>query len=563
MSSRSKERERHIEADKIIDFGMEPAHAMATAPDALTDRLVGDVIQVFASQYPTEIERQAAMVRHFFRHNWATAKERDNYLDLLKRIKFEKPVLGQVLSDPFVLNGDSQGQKFVYARELRESATILPYAVVEVPGSTGAARPPVELPHIGFLQLSTQTYLGPCAIQPPPMKTEICGVVAVHETQPGAPLTLELEDGIRESTFTVFTRRSLGESIKTRLDDGEVVHVRVAVGEAIAIHQVNSSQTEDWLEFLDLDPALPGLRDLVFTAHTRAEWERDLRTIIAGRGQRIVLIGSTGLGKSEGVARVGRDAFHMAAREGKHFAGVALLRLSSATIGSYYIHHTERRLFAAYKKARELVKRNYIVVVLLDEADAWLSEANGPEHRHSLSERRGLQDIFSRNMPGISTYLTMNAHPFSALDPAIARRFYVREYGRPSRRQIEKVGAYYMRQHDAALRAIGLSAEEAGAAIADNLFADGRILAKAHLHSGAVIDIRARDLCRCCPAKVEDLVTRFCHDVEDGISHKLSDLWPMLDTEFQSNADINSQNLWTVTFCKPPVNDSLKTLERV
>jgi hypothetical protein len=122
------------------------------------------------------------------------------------------------------------------------------------------------------------------------------------------------------------------------------------------------------------------------------------------------------------------------------------------------------------------------------------------------------------------------------------------------------VAEHYIGQRPAVLERLGLTGREFGGALADNLFADQRVVAIAHMHSGREVPVRVRDLQNCSPGKIESLIQRFCADVEDGTARALDALWAMVDQEFQA-PHLNASNLYDQSFLKASSDDVVRTVE--
>lgn len=494
--------------------------------------------------------------------------QRDELLAVLKSLRQQKPTLAWVVSREFKVDGNGRLLRFVFATPLSRAAQAPEcYAVVEdVPdaaGADGRPEPPgtPPPPFLGLIDPANKLFLGPADQLPsPPLPAEILHVVSSRpETEFAGLGELEVSDGVQDHSFTLFARRQLAQEVRRKMDeDGEDVHVRSEAGIATAVHKSEDQRHEDWLEFPPLDG--PSAFDLVLPLWLRREWSHDVRNIALGRSVRVMLIGPTGTGKTSAAERVGRDAFKAAAENGRHMKGVALIRVSSSHIGSSFIHQTERNLFRAFARAKALAKKDYVVIVLCDEADALLGEMDGAEHAHNRSERLAAQSLLTDQMDNVAVYLTMNVRRNSWLPAAIERRFLKRVYGRCTRRQIEAVARLYGARHPAALKKLRISADEFAGALADNLYSDRRVVATVRFYSGRQQKARARDLHNCSPGKVEDLINMFCSDVIDGAADSIDALWNLIDREFRA-PNLSVRNLHDLTFLNLPHDDAVRNVE--
>jgi len=387
-------------------------------------------------------------------------QQRAELLAVLKSLRRQKPTLAWVLSGEFTTNGDPRPQRFVFAMPLgRAGQAPECYAVMDDGADTDDDKPEssprLDPPFLGLIDPANRLFLGPAVnIPPPPLSAEILPVEASRpDTAFDGLGEIEVADSEQKRTFTLFARRELAEEIRHRMDeDGESVRVRSEAGVATAIHKAEDEHHEDWLEFPSIDG--PSVFDLVLPSWLRREWTRDIRNMALGRPVRVVLIGPTGTGKTSAAERVARDVFKAAAKNGSCKKGLALIRVSSAHIGSSFIHQTERNLFQAFSRAKALTRKGYIVVVLCDEADALLGEMDGAEHAHNRSERLVAQSLLNGSLGSAGVYLKMNSRRNSWLPAAIERRFLKRVYGRCMRRQIEAVALLYVTQHPAALKTL-------------------------------------------------------------------------------------------------------------
>ena len=489
-------------------------------------------------------------------------------LGVLKSLREQKPTAAWILSPEFAFGSNGQSQRLVFAAPLgRDNAAPECYAVVDPPtdGQATAAGEPLfgapSPPFLGLVDATNGLYFGPAVGLPrPPLRAELFEVVASHPQTRFADLgEIEVSDGVGERNFTLLAQSALAQEIKTKMDeDGESVHVRSESGVATGIHKSEDGKHEDWLEFPPIDG--PSVHDLIHPIWLRQQWDRDIRHIAAGRPVRVILIGPTGTGKTTGAERVGRDGVRAAERNGNPKKGFVVIRVSSSHVGSSFIHQTERNIFRAFRKAKSLAKKGYVVVILCDEADALLGEMRGGEHTHNRSERLAVQSLLTDPMENVAIYLTMNARRNSWLPAAIDRKFFKRVYGQATRGQTEAVAAHYAAQYPPALETLGMSADEFAAALADDLYSDHRVVATVRLYSGKTLAVRARDLHNCSPGKVKDLIDVFCFDVADGLADSMDPLRIMIDREFRS-PNLTADNLRELTFIAPPHDDAVRDIE--
>jgi hypothetical protein len=466
----------------------------------------------------------------------------------------ERPRLAWVLSPVFKfgLNGEARSMLYT-ARVGHDTAGVECTTLPEGNGhATLVVPPPLSL---CYVDASGGIYLGEAGV-PPALLAEEHTVVSVNEDSPwpGIDEIVVVEDG-QERRRVLFAPAGFARQIAAKLAAGDHVMVRSEGGVVRRLVKDGGAVAQpDWLEFLGPDG--PALADLVFPDRLRRDWDRDLRRMIAGRTFWVGLIGPTGTGKTEAVERCAREAGR---RTGKR---VALIRISIATVGSIYHSGTEQNLRRAFRQATQLAKEGCIVVMLVDEVDAMLGDSLG-RHEGSVDRRVRLafQDLSGLVKSGVAVYATMNARTDSWLPSAIARRFTWRSYPRPTRGQIAKVAALYADPE--ALRCLGLDTEEFGGRIADFLYSDRFIVAKVHFHSGHTQDIRARDLHVCSPGKIKSIVTDFCGDVGDEVDPvTLETLWERMDHEFRA-ADLNSANVFEVTFLKRMPHEQVNQVELV
>ncbi|GIW89860.1 MAG: hypothetical protein KatS3mg109_0292 [Pirellulaceae bacterium] len=402
-----------------------------------------------------------------------------------------------------------------------------------------------------------QFFLGPAPGTPPPRMLYHSRAMAASVRQESQMGELIVED-TPDRQLVLYCRPELAEEVSRLLKDGQTVVVRHDGACAEAIYDNKQPPAADWLEFPPLDG--PGLDELVFPSRLAREWKKDVRRLMRGtHGFRVLLVGPTGVGKTEAVIRTGREA---ARRSGKRFA---LIRISTPHVGSCYYSETERAIARALRSARRLAAQgDTVVAVLLDEADSLVGNSEG-RYEGSVDRRvrQSIQELLSEPLPGVAVYATMNPRRDSWLPAAVERRFRKRLFPRPSRSQMARVAALYA--HPDALAQLSLCAQDFGSMVADYLFSNEFVVAYAWTHSGQQIAIRARDLHNCAPGKLRDLVETFCDDLldrEETDVQSLKDLWLMIESEMKSVA-LNENNLYELTFLSPPIRDTVRKVEMV
>ena len=473
--------------------------------------------------------------------------QRDQLIDVVETFKRqlrERPRLSRVLGRPFELRTNGDVRRMFYAAPAGRESAVECVCLAEP-----EAVPPPPLTFC-YTDAEGKFYLGE-APELPLVQLQEHSVVRVDLESEFSDAGLVVISQGPENHSVLLADRELAAAIHAHLEEGEGVIVRhdPLVARAIVEHSLKAP--EDWLEFPALDG--PALSDLVFPRWLQEEWQRDVRWMVARRPVRMLLIGPTGTGKTEGALRAGRQAARDSGRE------LALIRMSASHIGSSLYSETERTIRRALLRAERLARQDYVVVVLVDEADALLGNS---EHRYEGSvDRRvrlSFQELSSNELEGVAVYLTMNPRSDSWLPEAIDRRFCKRRYPRTRRGQMAHICANYVRA--AALEVLGITASEFGKRVADFVYASDFTVARVLMHSGQTEWVRARDLHNCSPGKLKDLIIGFCHDVEDGAADSLEPLWTRLDREFRSAA-LNEANLFEMSFLSKPDHDTVKKVE--
>ncbi|MFH1264270.1 MAG: AAA family ATPase [Planctomycetota bacterium] len=458
----------------------------------------------------------------------------------------EQPRLSRVLSRPFEFGTNGDVRRLFYASPPGRESAVECVCLAEPD-----QEPPAPL---GFCYTDPagKFYLGP-APNLPVAHLEEHSVIRVDRQSDFDDVGYVVVNQGPEQNSVLLAKRELVEAIHGHLEEGEGVIVRHDSLVAREIVESSVKTPEDWLEIPPLDG--PSLADMVFPGWLREEWQRDVRWMVSRRPLRVLLIGPTGTGKTEGVLRAGRQAALKGNRE------LAIIRMSAPYIGSSYYSETEQTIRRAVKRAERLAAQGYVTVILIDEADALLGNSE-MRHEGSVDRRVRLafQELLSGNIEGVAVYLTMNPRSDSWLPAAIDRRFRKRRTPRTRRGQMAEICASYV--EPSALKQLGMTAAEFGTRVADFVYARGFTVARVLMHSGDTKFVRARDLHDCSPGKLKDLIVDFCHDVEDGSAASLEPFWARLDREFRS-ASLNEANLFEMSFVPKPDHDSVKKVEPV
>ena len=265
------------------------------------------------------------------KHLALTEKHRDQLIAAFKALKkqlTEKPMLAWILSSPFKYGSNGDGTRRIFvARNGRDLSAIDPVAMPEE--LVGDAAAP-KLLSLCLISGDGSVYLGPVPVFPP-LQTDEYRVEKVDDVNPYAGITqIVVSDGLSDRHPVLFATSELAATIAAKLEEGDPVGVQ-ACGRIVTriVKDAAAKQMADWLEFPPLEG--PTIDDMVFPSWLHDAWHRDIRWILNDRDFRVVLIGPTGTGKSEGCLRA-RLAVWRAAREAKK--PLAFLRLSAPHIAS-------------------------------------------------------------------------------------------------------------------------------------------------------------------------------------------------------------------------------------
>ena len=224
---------------------------------------------------------------------------------------------------------------------------------------------------------------------------------------------------------------------------------------------------------------------------------------------------------------------------------------------------TEKQIARAFQVARKIVADgNHLVGIVIDEIDALVSSADA-RHESSVDHRVRLtiQQVLSQPLPPfVSVYATMNTHRGNLLHGPVAARFLLREYPRPARRQMARLGAMFVEEQIAGM--LDLSRDEFGQRSSDFLFSDQFVLARLHLYSGESLLVRARDLHRACPRVLKMLVEAFSSMVRRGASRSIEDFFIMLEKDFHA-VHFTEHSLLDNSYLQIPANDSIRQIQRL
>lgn len=473
--------------------------------------------------------------------------QRDQLMALVETFKTqlrEQPRLSRVLSRPFEFGTNGDVRRLFYASPSGRESAVECVCLAEPD-----QEPPPPLDFC-YTDPAGKFYLAP-APNLPVAHLEEHSVIRVDRQSDFDDVGYVVVNQGPEQTSVLLADRKLVDTIHGHLEEGERVIVRHDSLVARQIVESSVKTPEDWLEIPSLDG--PALADMVFPGWLQEEWQRDVRWMVSRRPLRVLLIGPTGTGKTEGVLRAGRQAALEDNRE------LAIIRMSAPYIGSSYYSETEQTIRRAVKRAERLAAQDYVTVILIDEADALLGNSE-MRHEGSVDRRVRLafQELLSGNIEGVAVYLTMNPRSDSWLPAAIDRRFRKRRYPRSRRGQMADICAGYV--EPSVLEQLGMTAAEFGNRVADFVYARSFTVARVLMHSGDTRFVRARDLHDCSPGKLKDLIVDFCHDVEDGEASSLESFWIRLDREFRS-ASLNEANLFEMSFLAKPDHDSVKKVE--
>ena len=490
-------------------------------------------------------------------HCLTTLAHNEQMKGALGALKAEKPALAWVLSEAFPAGHNGDSRQLAYVAPHGRSGVPEIYALVGDADEPDAdPDTPPERPYRAFVDMANKLLLAPADDVPPlPHAADLLEAVSVRmadDVQMGE-VEVQAEGG---GNSTAWCTPSLAAELAERIESGDRVVVRIESGVATAIHKEKERPQEEFIEYPDLKGQ--GIWDMVWPAALAEQLEEDIENIVAGVGFQVFALGPTGVGKTTSVVSLGRTATLEVMKKDPQCKGLAIVKISGFTVGSSYIHETERNMARAVRAANRLKKDGYVVLILWDEADAMLGEFSGQDHSHRLTERLAAQQLF-REAPDIPVFATANCRLNSWVAGPIASRFMIREFPRAGRGQLARIAALYAAPK--ALEKLELAADAFGGMLADSLFSEDRLVGHALTFNGARIPIRARDLVNCCPRKVEDLVRTFCRNVERGRAAGMADLFEMVTREFRCPG-LQPHNLYDLTFLSPG-SEAIRAVELV
>jgi len=466
--------------------------------------------------------------------------------DFQRKIR-EQPVPMLVLSRPFDYGLNGSTRKVIYAARPGGNGM---GAVVCVALADGQSPP--QLFQWIFTDVEGKMWLA----EAPPIPEQLEEHVVLR-TKPQSSVIPELaqvvvSDGTDHGKF-LFAEPALAAEIGARVDRGEQVKVEHNGIRVYGVTNTKLTQYEDWIEF----PPREGqtLAEMFFPRALVEEWELDVEAMIRGEQLMVICQGPTGTGKTSGVIAAARTA---ALRSGKKFV---IINVSPATVSSEWYGVTERTIRLALNRGKALAQEGYIAVVLLDEMNALLG-GTGVRYEGNVDQRVRLtmQSLFSEDLKGVAVYGTMNVTRLDWLPPPLARRFAKRAFPRTAKAQL--AGAAAAIPQPEVLAQVGLTPHEFGQRLGDFVFSNTFVIWTAHMQSGAVVPVRARDLHECSIGKIKSLIRIWERQVRYGRADSLQPLWARIAAEF-SSVQLNEHNLFDSTFLRRPPHDTVRLVEAV
>jgi hypothetical protein len=472
-------------------------------------------------------------------------------VERIQRAVREQPTLMQVISPPFAFstNGNGDMCQAIYVTPFG-SRQLAHMQVLVLPNG-------VETPKL-FSPILTDGEVKVClgaAPQPPLQQMTEQQVLDVdeHSDLPGMVHVI-VKDEMNQTTL-LFATQEMADEITARMKAGEQV---VARHDHLKVHKVVGKklpQNESFVEYLSADG--PTMADFVFSPAIAASFAGDIADLTAGRAFcMVLLVGPTGVGKTSGVYAALRTA---AQAVGK--TAVAIL-ISPHTVGSMWHGETENRIAQAFEVGKKAAAQGHLVGIVLDELDALVGAADA-RHESTVDHRVRLtiQQLLSQPLPPfVAVYATMNTHRGNQLHGPVAARFLLREYPRPTRRQLARLGAMFVEEEIA--QRIALSRQEFGQRASDYLFSDQFILARLQLYSGASVPVRARDLHRACPRVLKMLVETFSSMVRRGTASSIENFFALMERDFHA-VHFSEHSLLDNCYLRVPANDSIRQVERL
>jgi hypothetical protein len=354
----------------------------------------------------------------------------------------------------------------------------------------------------------------------------------------------------------LFASPDLAQDIAEHLQSGEEV---IARHDHLWIHKIvfrPLSQDEPFVEHLPAEGLT--LDDLILPQSIKADFYEDMENWLDGNEVRVLLVGPTGVGKTGGVEAAARTNGRRANKE------VVRINISSSTVGSKWYTETEQLIRRARDAASNYARKGYLVQINLDELDQLVSAADG-RHESVVDHRVRLtiQEMLNRPLPPlVAVYATMNNLRGNLLHGPVRDRFLIREYPRPTRRQMACLGEKFV--SDAVAAQLSLTRPQFGQRVGHFLFSEEFVVAQLHLHSGAIVPIRARDLHRACPRVLKMHIERFSSKVCRETAHSLSleDLFESLEKDLHA-VHLTKHSFLDNTYVKVPSDDPVASLERL
>ncbi len=470
-------------------------------------------------------------------------------VEKVRRAVREQPTLMRVISPPFEFSRNGNGDlcQAVYvtpfgSRQLAQMQVLVLADDVATP----------ELFSPILTDAESKVYFGAA----PQTPLQLMAEQAVLDVEPQSDLPgmvqVVLKDEMNQTTL-LFATQEIAEQIAALRKAGEEVVARHDHLKVYQVHGRKIPENEAFVEHLSADG--PTLTNFIFSQTVAASFAGDIADLNAGRSIMVLLVGPTGVGKTSAVYATLRTA---AAQAGK--TAVAIL-IAPHTVGSMWHGETERRIAQAFEVAKKLAGEGRLVGILLDEIDALVGSTDA-RHESTVDHRVRLtiQQLLSQPLPPhVAVYATMNTHRGNLLHGPVAARFLLREYPRPTRRQMARLGAMFIEEDIA--QSLQLTREEFGSRVSDFLFSAQFVLARLHLYSGASVPVRAGPPSGV-PARAEDARGDVHATVRRGAAATLESFFSLLERDFHA-VHFTEQSLLDNSYLRVPANDSARQVERL